>query len=178
MLKVRSRIIIVHPGGSEMELIIANRILQDPLFREKLAKIERLEEDRIFCGHGLEHLLSVGRMAMLMCIEKGVEVSPDVLYSAALLHDIGRVEEYTLGISHDISGPETAGKILEQVGCDPEDSQQILHLIAGHRHKDPDPMSLEAIFYAADKKSRMCSFCKAQEECCWPDEKRNHSIEV
>ncbi|MCD7929143.1 MAG: hypothetical protein LUF86_03175 [Clostridiales bacterium] len=42
-----------------------NQILRHPLFREKLTEIDRLEQERIFCRHGLEHLLAVARLSYI-----------------------------------------------------------------------------------------------------------------
>lgn len=161
-----------------MMLETANRILKNSTFRLKLGEIEGLEKERIFCGHGLEHLLAVARMTMLICIERGIPAEEDIVYSAALLHDIGRVEEYTKGLPHETVGAETAEQILSEVGCGSEKAEKIIGIIRSHRNKGDKADTLEAVFYEADKKSRMCSFCKAQDKCNWPYEKRNNQIEV
>jgi putative nucleotidyltransferase with HDIG domain len=156
----------------------ANKILENATFRQKLDELEVLEKERIFCGHGLEHLLAVARMTMLICMERGISAEADIVYSAALLHDIGRVEEYTLGLPHEKSGAETARQILSETGCGREKTEKIIGMILSHRSGRECSDTLEAVFYEADKKSRMCSFCKAQDECNWPYEKRNYNIEV
>lgn len=161
-----------------MKLIIANKILKNAVFRKRLDELEKLEKDRIFCGHGLDHLMTVARLTVLICQERGITADSDIVYSAALLHDIGRVEEYTLGQPHETAGAEAAEKILSEIGCGEEESGEIIRLILSHRKNDSERGTLEAAFYEADKKSRMCSFCKAQEECNWQYEKRNMSIEV
>lgn len=161
-----------------MKLKIANAILNDPVFRRRIEKLEELEKDRIFCGHGLDHLLNVARLTMLICQEREITADPDIVYSAALLHDIGRVEEYTMGLPHENAGADAAGKILSGIGCGAEETEEIIRLILCHRKKRSDRGTLESAFYDADKKSRMCSFCKAQAECNWSDEKRNLIIEV
>ncbi|WP_051411585.1 HD domain-containing protein [Ruminococcus flavefaciens] len=161
-----------------MMLETANKILENDTFRRKLEELERLEKERKFCGHGLEHLLSVARITMLICGERGIAAEPDIVYSAALLHDIGRVEEYTLGLPHDTEGAETAEQILHEVGCGKRKAERIIGMIRSHRSNDCKSDTLEAVFYEADKRSRMCSFCKAQDECNWPYEKRNVNLEV
>ena len=161
-----------------MMLETANRILKNSTFRLKLEELAELEKERVFCGHGLEHLLAVARMTMLICIERGIPAEEDIVYSAALLHDIGRVEEYTQGIPHETVGAETAQRILSEVGCGSKKAEKIIGIIRSHRSEGDKADTLEAVFYEADKKSRMCSFCKAQDECNWPNEKRNDHIEV
>ena len=161
-----------------MKLEIANKILANKTFRRKLGELEELEKGRIFCGHGLDHLLGVARIAALLCAERGVEADPDVIYSAALLHDIGRVEEYSSGLPHELAGPVSAAAILAEVGCGEEEAEEIIRLIAVHRRAEAASGTLEAIFYEADKKSRACYLCRARSECRWPEEKRNAGIEA
>ena len=43
-----------------------NQIRNHPLYQEHMQKILKLEQDRIFCGHGPEHLLDVARLAWIM----------------------------------------------------------------------------------------------------------------
>ncbi|NLT09518.1 MAG: HD domain-containing protein, partial [Ruminococcus sp.] len=147
-----------------MKLNIANKIMKDTSFRRRLKKIEELEKDRIFCGHGLDHLLTVARLTVLICQERGISADPDIVYSAALLHDIGRVEEYTLGLPHETAGAEAAEEILSGIGCGEEEAAEIIRLILSHRKRSAERGTLEAAFYEADKKSRACSFCKAKDQ--------------
>ena len=161
-----------------MMLETANKILENATFRRKLEELETLEKDRVFCGHGLEHLLAVARITMLICKERKIAAEPDIVYSAALLHDIGRVEEYTQGLSHETVGAETAKQILAEVGCGKAETERIIGIILSHRNDGDKSDTIKSVFYEADKKSRMCSFCKAQDKCNWPYEKRNMNIEV
>ncbi|SHM79117.1 HD domain-containing protein [Ruminococcus flavefaciens] len=161
-----------------MMLETANKILGNSTFRRRLEELEILEKERIFCGHGLEHLLAVARMTMLICNERNIAAEADIVYSAALLHDIGRVEEYTQGVPHETAGAEMARQILAEIGCCREKTEKITGLILSHRKGGDKADKLKAAFYEADKKSRMCSFCKAQDECNWSKEKRNYNIEV
>lgn len=161
-----------------MKLDTANRILKNKLYQRELEKLRQLESDRIFCGHDTAHFLDVARITMIMCREKGIDVQPDLVYSAALLHDIGRTAEYTSGVPHDIAGSDTAERILSEIGCGSDMKAAVIRLIASHRNTGNDQNSLEGIFYAADKKSRRCFECTAQSQCNWPMEKRNMDIEV
>lgn len=78
-----------------------NQIRNHPLYQEHMQKILKLEQDRIFCGHGPEHLLDVARLAWIMNLELGLGYDKTVVYAAALIHDIGRAMEYESGIFHE-----------------------------------------------------------------------------
>ena len=82
-----------------------NRIIKDPLWKEKIAEIRRFEAKRRFCGHGIPHLVAVARIAYIESMEQRADVDPEILYAAALLHDIGRGEEYRNGTPHEIAEP-------------------------------------------------------------------------
>lgn len=158
------------------ELSLANRIARNLLYITKMAEIRRLERDRIFCGHDISHCMDVARITMLICGEEGIEADPDTVYSAALLHDIGRAEEYASGTPHDFAGIEIAARILTQLDCPPELSREIIRLIASHRDPDGKKTPLETAFYQADKQSRLCFACPARDECCWDDSRKNLKI--
>lgn len=158
-----------------LELVLANRILKNKSYQQEMASLRVLEEKRRFCKHDLEHCLSVARIAMLLCTEYGVKADPDTVYAAALLHDLGRVAEYTQGIPHQEAGSVLAAQILSECDCDDLQKQQILHLIACHRSK-PEGEQTAHLFYLADKRSRTCFACPAQDECNWQPEKRTMEI--
>ncbi len=161
-----------------MELEITNRIIKNRSYTEQLSKLAVLEADREFCRHDMEHFLSVARITMHMCREMGVRADRDLVYSAALLHDIGRTQEITMGIPHDIAGQALADCILSEVDCPEDMKAKIIRLIASHRDITRAGDELGRIFCAADKKSRMCFDCSAREKCNWPDDKKNLDIEV
>lgn len=163
---------------NEMKLELANRILKNEYYLSQLKRLSELERDRIFCRHDMEHFLSVARITMILCSRKKVRIPADIVYSAALLHDIGRVQEYTEGIPHDIAGQETASVILDEAGCNEENKSRIISLIAGHRKTGLRPDTPEAIFGRADKLSRNCFECSARSQCNWQSEKMNLEIEV
>ena len=156
----------------------ADRILAHPGFRRALEEVERLEVDRIFCRHGLEHLLSVARLMRIFNLEEGLGLDPERLYAAALLHDIGRGEQYARGIPHEEAGVALAGPILTDCGFTAQERDEILTAIGGHRSRTGgSPSELGRLLYRADKQSRPCFACPASEQCNWPEEKKNHSLE-
>ena len=161
-----------------MKLELANLIISNKNYLRLVRELEELEKDRIFCGHDMEHFLSVARITVILCAEKCIDADPDVIYSAALLHDIGRIEEYTNGISHDEASAVTAAEILAEIGCPEHKKDEIIKLISSHRRSDSSDTVLGALFYTADKRSRSCFSCKAKDKCKWPEHKRNYTIGV
>lgn len=160
-----------------MRLKNTNKILKSPIFLNELNRIDRLEEDREFCRHGLSHLFDVARIALITCMKEGLDISEDLLYTAALLHDIGRGEEYESGTPHHIAGKKIGAKILESIGAESEFSKNVLRLISSHRGSNSQT-ELERIFYYADKKSRNCFACSAYNKCNWNESKKNNLAEV
>lgn len=166
----------VNNGIIKMKLATANRILKNKLFSDTMKKIEICEKDRPFCRHDLEHSLSVARLTVIMCMNNGFEADEDIIYSAALLHDIGRAQQYEKKTPHDVAGVEIADVILSQTECSEENKKKILFLINSHRNSENTDF-LASLFYKADKKSRNCFNCSAQNECNWSYEKRNMILE-
>lgn len=162
-----------------MDLEITNKLLVSRKYLQELEKLETLERERIFCRHNMEHFLDVARITLIMCNENGISVDPDIVYSSALLHDIGRTEEYLKDVPHEEAGVRKAEAILDEVNCGEEKKLEILKIIGNHRNGcEKSDLLIEDIFRKADKKSRMCFCCAAQEQCNWNNEKRNMKIEV
>ena len=156
-----------------------NKICEHPVWKEQMAQLEELEQKRIFCKHGIEHLLDVARIAYIENLEKHIGIDKELIYAAALLHDIGRGLQYTQGIPHDQAGAKLAEEILRDCGFDGEEQQEILDAISSHRDiQSRDCRKLAGVLYRADKRSRMCGFCKASGECNWSEEKKNHQLYV
>lgn len=152
-----------------------NEILTHPQFQEKLAFIERQEEDRVFCKHGLEHLLDVARLAYICNLERGGRLNKEVIYGAALLHDIGRSES---GQFHHKESAAAAEAILSDCGFSNEEKTDICNAILCHRDWSvKDEQSLRGVLYKADKESRCCFHCRSAGECNWEWEKRNLELQ-
>lgn len=152
-----------------------NAILRHPVFSEHLTRLETLEQTRLFCRHGLPHLLDVARMMWIATLEGRLSLEREVVYAAALLHDLGRVEQIEEGIPHHEAGASLAARILPEAGFTEEEIRQIRSAIACHR-SDGGDNTLGQLLYWADKKSRVCRMCPARDECNWPDEKKNWEI--
>ena len=152
-----------------------NRILKHPEFIDCMKQNEMAEADRCFCHHDMEHLCAVARIAMLLNLEEKAELAKDIIYGAAFLHDCGRFLQYNRGIPHDVAGVEIAERILPQCGYTTEEMECITTAIASHRNTSENSRKsvLADILFRADKMSRNCSFCKAYEECNWPEDLKN-----
>ena len=157
-----------------------NAILAHPLYRECYARLEELEKDRIFCRHQMTHLLDVARIAYISNMEQGLGIEKEVIYAAALLHDIGKYVQYEDGTPHEQSGEKIASEILgslsETDAFSVEENRMILTAIRGHRKLRENPEPLEWLLYTGDKASRMCFACPAEGECDWSTEKKNMEI--
>lgn len=150
-------------------------ILAHPLFCESLHKIQELERERIYCKHGLPHLLDVARIASLLAVDRQLDLPRDVIYAAALLHDIGRLQQYLTGEDHAAAGMRTAQEILRDTAFSASEQRDILQAVSKHRRGDTAQM-LGRILCEADDASRMCFACAAQDTCYWPEHRKNNTI--
>ena len=155
-----------------------NAILRHPLFAEKLRLLNELEAERIFCRHDLTHLLDVARLMWIDVLEQGLDMDRDVVYAAALLHDLGRAEQMQSGIPHEDAGAMLAERILPDAGFSAEETKTVIAAIRGHRGSTPADAreTLGEILYRADKACRLCWRCDARAACNWPEERKNAGI--
>ena len=101
-----------------------NAICRHKLWRESVDEIARLEQDRAFCRHDRAHFLDVARLAYIENLEQGLGVDKELIYAAALLHDIGRHLQYTQNIPHDEAGAQLAEIIMADCGFRPRSAQR------------------------------------------------------
>lgn len=159
-----------------------NAIWHHPLYQENYKRIQEIEKDRVFCCHGMIHLLDVARLAYIRNLEQGLGYKKELLYAAAILHDIGKAYQYEEKIPHEIVGEEIAAKILktlpEDVAFSEEECKLILQAVRGHRCKREYMEQIEELFYDCDKRSRNCFACPAEKECNWSEEEKNWEIKI
>ena len=159
-----------------------NAVLAHPLYRECYARLEELEEDRIFCRHQMTHLLNVARIAYIFNLEEGGGLDRELIYAAAVLHDIGKYAQYEEGIPHEQSGGRIAAEILDSLPADrafsEAEKQAILTAIPGHRRLRDDAEPLERFLYRADKASRTCFACPSEKACDWRKKKKNMELKI
>ena len=142
------------------------KIVCHETYKQTYERLQELEKDREFCGHDMEHFLSVARISYLMVLEKNLDIPKDIIYATALLHDLGRADQYEKGISHDEAGAILAEEILKDCGYTVAERKIMVDTILKHR-------GVEDKEDRADKLSRDCIHCKARQECYWPEEKKN-----
>ena len=195
-----------------------DKLLRETEYLNYVEKLERLEADRVFCRHGLGHLLDTARIAWIRVLEAqtsrrgpdravgmapgfGEELLPEkeIIYLAALLHDLGRIQEYEEGVPHQRAGAALARQLLQQIGYPQEKTELIAAAIESHRGGAKSDREVEAdrksrqaetpgqnaalwaeplgqLLSWADKRSRNCFACKAQKACKWEAEKQNRGI--
>ena len=153
------------------------QIMEHPLYQYHQQRIEEAEKDRIFCRHGREHALDVARILYIQILENGLSVKKDVVYGTALLHDIGRWEQYEKQIPHHEAGAKIAGSILAECGYIEDEIILITDAILAHQVSDSeDRQAFNELLYKADKLSRACYKCESKAECYWEDSKKNEFI--
>lgn len=156
------------------------QIMKHPLYITNQKRIDEMENSRIFCRHGMEHALDVARLMYIFALERQVDVSKDVIYATALLHDIGRAIEYEKKHPHHEAGGELAERILQDCTFTDKERVEIVQAIQSHKHNRKTyegADNLQSLLYEADKRSRACYSCKASEECYWESDKRNSYLE-
>lgn len=153
-----------------------NQICRHPAYLKNLEKNMLAETKRIFCHHDMQHFLDVARLAYILSLEKQYSLSQELIYAAALLHDIGKWEQYENGTPHERSSAKLAGAILKDCDFDHEEIDSILRAISNHRREQElfDPLS--QVLFLADKLSRACFSCPASSNCNWDEEKKNLDI--
>lgn len=103
-------------------------------------------------AHDTGHIQRVLDAALILS-RKEKRVDTDVLIAAALLHDIGREEQFRTGESHALVGARLAKAHLREQGESEEFAQHVSDCIRTHsfRKNDP-PATIEAkLIYEADK---------------------------
>lgn len=152
-----------------------NNIYNNEKYQYSLRKTAELELHRSFCRHNIEHALDVARIAYIICLENRIDIKKDVVYAAALLHDIGRWMQYEQGLSHEIASSRLSKDILIQAGYQDDEIEMIQKAIMSHRSLN-EAMDLCSIIYKSDKISRGCFYCSSEGECNWSSEKKNKAI--
>lgn len=156
-----------------------NRILKLDSYQENLGRNEEAEKERRFCHHDMGHFLDVARIAALLNLEEGYGLSGELIYAAALLHDIGRWQQYKDGTPHEKASAKLAQEMLPDCGFTEKETKEIVAAIANHRNSEiKEDKNLNGLLYRADKKSRACFACRAEKDCNWKKEKKNKTLVI
>jgi len=146
----------------------------DMIFREKFKKAPAAKKlHQAYIGGLAEHTLNVANISEAIC-HIHPQVNRDFLITAALLHDIGKIEEYQLNgtiehtdkgrlIGHIIIGTEMIQENIKKIVDFPEDlAIMIKHTILSHHGKFefgspklPSILPAIALFYADDTDAKI-----------------------
>ena len=182
------RTIFPHVGEIAMlmekyiEMPRLNAVWNHPLYQKYYRENEKIEHDREFCCHQITHLLDVARIAYIKNLEAGLGIDKELIYTAAILHDIGKALQYTDKIPHEIAGEKIVGEILDTLSENDAFSETerawILEAVRGHRRKCNGMSEVARLFYECDKRSRNCFACPVKEQCNWSEEEKNMEIKI
>lgn len=154
-----------------------DKILNHDLFKYYVSENEKEEQGRLFCHHDMGHFLDVARIGRILNLEEKAGLSLDVIYAAALLHDIGRHVQYRDNTPHEQASAMLAPGILKECGYTEAEQEEILFAIASHRDEEQaGKRPLAAILYRADKLSRPCFCCRQEQNCNWKQRKKNRVL--
>ena len=146
-----------------------NAVVNHEVYQTYYKRICECETDRVFCCHQMNHLLDVARIAYIKNLEEGLGFDKELIYVAAVLHDIGKSFQYRQQIPHEIAGERIARRILDSLptGFTFTDEEKALICLAvrGHRRRHEHMKPIEELFYESDKRSRMCLSCMAENDC-------------
>lgn len=162
-----------------MNVLIMQRvenIRKHPLYCSLMEKISDHEQNRKFCCHGMEHSLDVARIAYIINLEESLGIDKELIYAAALLHDIGRGDIDKKYGEHHESGCILSRKILQDAGFAETEICVIIEAISLHNSERDKRKGLEYLLYRGDKLSRCCFSCKAYADCYWKEENKNKYI--
>lgn len=154
-----------------------NCILNHKKYQQYLAQNEKAEASRQFCLHDMGHFLDVARLAVILNKTEGYGQDKELIYAAALLHDIGRWMQYQDGTPHEQASEALSGEILTDCGFGGSEKRDILRAILDHRNGEVrEAKTLSGLLYRADKLSRPCFACKVKNECNWKKENKNKEL--
>lgn len=152
-------------------------ILHNEVYIKHIRRCEEFEKNREFGHHDMAHFLDVARVGMLINLTEGYNIPKDMIYAAALLHDVGRDVQYADGTPHDEASVAIARELLKETEYTADECEALLTAIGDHRNTDiRKEKNLSGLLYRADKESRPCFFCIAEPECNWKKDKKNMEL--
>ena len=152
-----------------------DEILKNEKFRAYLDKTADYEKDRIYCLHDIAHAFDTARLAYIKSLEENAGIDKELIYAAALIHDIGRCKQYEDGTPHDKASVILGREILEECGFNETEISLISTAVSEHR-ADSERSPLGKLLFEADNKSRMCMLCSARATCKWKQEDMNMEV--
>lgn len=154
------------------------KIRKHPLYIACYERVEEAEQDRIFCRHQMPHLLDTARIAYIRNLEEDLGLKKELIYAAALLHDLGKYRQYADKTPHEEAGAEIAVEILQDIDDFTEkEKQDIVQAVREHRRMKDEMSVLGRLLCESDKLSRACYICPAEPDCNWSPAKKNLEID-
>jgi len=152
------------------------KLLSLPLYQQYLNKNQEKEKDRKFCIHDWQHFLDVARLTYILVLEGkekdklieeagSLEQVKELVYAAALCHDLGKWKQYETGEDHALVSAVLARALLLAANFSAEETSLICQAIEEHRTASNPKTVLGIYLKKADKLARLCRFCQAQDEC-------------
>ncbi len=153
----------------------ADKILKNKKFRAYLNRTAEHEKNRIYCLHDIRHAMDTARIAYIKSLEERSDLSKEIIYAAALIHDIGRCMQYEDRTPHEKASAILGRGILEECGFTETETETILTAVLEHR-TDKERSPLGKLLFEADNLSRMCMLCGARATCKWKKEDMNMEV--
>jgi len=142
-----------------------------------MEKNQAAETERMFCSHDIGHAMDVARIAYIINLEESLGFSQEVIYAAALLHDITKWQQHVAGVPHNESAIEPATQILRDCQFAEEEIALICQAILHHRREPVDgEAAFSRLIFRADKLSRACYCCHSRDTCHWEQDKQNKTL--
>lgn len=142
-----------------------NLILAHDLYVQNIQKNSETEKDWAYCRHDIVHFMDVARIAYILNLERGLGLCKELIYAAAVLHDITKWRQIANNEPHNETALEPAETILTDCGFTPAEIKLILDAILHHR-KGTSSDHLAQIIFEADKLSRTCYYCTFDKATC------------
>lgn len=155
-----------------------DKIIKHPLFASSMKIIEQQEKTRRFCHHGWQHCMDVARGMALLNEERHLGFAKEYLYAVALVHDLGRAQQYMQDEDHHDVGRTMAGQILADCGFSTDEAARAAAAVGAHGSIVYEEDVLAQLLVEADKKTRLCFLCEAAKECYWTEERKNQGIDL
>lgn len=165
----------------DYNMVRVNKILNHLDYKEYLVRLRERERDRKFCCHDISHFLDVARIAYIINLEMKLNINVELIYSAALLHDVGKAVNDVENVGHSKLSARLAKTILYDCGFVDWEVECVLDAILNHNNekiKDSTSDDLTSLLYRADKLSRHCYMCDVSDLCYWSLENKNLQLKI
>lgn len=120
-------------------MITKESIRQDESIRTYIRKADQSMEALGFTEHNVAHVSKVAQFAEMLLLELGYpQRTAELAWIAGYMHDIGNIVNR---VDHAQSGAVMAFRILDKLGCDPEELSTIVSAIGNHDEKTAFPVN-------------------------------------